>query len=118
GVTTPVEQADSDYWLTLTDSATRLACTKYSQAFCGHAAGCDNDPICHAEKNPYGKTPFCDSCKTAIGDPNPDPLRAQQVAFDCGAPGGVNPMGGKPHCMVGGVFTGRVPPDCDGDLQA
>jgi hypothetical protein len=119
GVTTPVAQGDSNYCLTLTGPA-MTECMKWSQAYCGHAAGCDGDPICHSEISPDGSMPLCNSCRTAIGNPNPDPRLVQQVAFDCGggSQGGVNTMGGKPHCMVGVVHTGRIPPACDGDLQA
>ncbi|BBX44374.1 hypothetical protein GCM10009641_83640 [Mycobacterium cookii] len=77
------------------------------------SAHADGDPICHSEISPDGSMPLCNSCRNAIHNPN----LAQQVAFDCGVGGGVNLTGGKPHCKVGGVSTGRIPPACDGDLQ-
>jgi hypothetical protein len=73
----------------------------------------DGTPVCQQNTGPTGNHAACTSCLTAITNPN----LAPQVGFDCGANGGSNLMGGKPHCMVGTKDTGRLPPDCSGDLQ-
>jgi len=81
-----------------------------------HPLGPPNDdgtPVCQQNTGPTGDNTACTACLTAISNPS----LAPQVGFDCGASGGANLMGGKPHCMVGTKDTGRLAPDCAGDLQ-
>jgi hypothetical protein len=77
------------------------------------ASNDDGTPVCQRSTSTTGASD-CPACQAAISNPD---LRLQ-VAFDCGAQGGANTMGGQqPHCKVGGFPTGRLKPKCYGDLQ-
>jgi len=87
------------------------------------ASQCEHDkpvgsgtPVCQQPTGPTGAAPDCWKCMSAIS--TTDGNVRLQAAFDCGAAGGAQTMDGLPHCMVGNVPTGRIPPACSGDLQA
>ncbi len=68
------------------------------------------------EERPAGSTGDMTACTSFLAALRSNPNLAQQVIFDCGGPGAVNPTGQKPHCMVGEIHTGQ--PGCFGNLQA
>lgn len=76
----------------------------------------DKRRVTGLEERPAGSTGDMTACTSFLAALGNTPNLAQQVQFDCGQPGAVNPTGAKPHCIVCVIHTGQ--PDCSGDLEA